>query len=116
VLYFRRLISFIGVWVWNFDGTSLVGIIKYFIRLCVLIPIVSGIYYMKKNRIMKEASLILFVILSIVFFCVFFFMDVSYRYRVPSLAFIGIVAAYGVDRLLALGEYLFHNYSSSERK
>ena len=110
ILYLKRLISFIGVWIWNFDGSSLFSIVKYIIRLCILIPIVSGIYYMKMNKIIKKAALILFVILSIIFFCVFFFMDVSYRYRMPSLPFIGIVAAYGVDRLIILGVYLYKKY------
>jgi hypothetical protein len=115
MLYLKRMVAFIGVWILNFDSGSIIGMIKYI--LFALTPFIFGIYCMKKNKIMKKAALLLFVILSVVFFCVFFFMDASYRYRVPSLPFIGIVMAYGVDRLMALGiRYLADKPLTRRRK
>lgn len=108
VLYGRRALSFIGVWVWKFGELDVLTKLKYLIPFSIAGSLgfigLAGIF---KKKILKEASILFLVILSIQFFCIFFFMDSAFRYRVPSLVFIGIIIAYGLDRTIDFIKKLF---------
>lgn len=113
VLYARRAMTFLGVWVWKIGDADLLIKLKYLLPIALggLLGI-AGISSIVRNRILKETSILFLVVLSIQFFCLIFFMDSAYRYRVPSLVFLGILVAYGIDRVIDFGESFFDNKDS----
>lgn len=108
VLYGRRAVSFFGVWVWELGGLNMLSKLKYLLPFAITGTFgFIGLGVILKKKIFKEVSILFLVILSIQFFCMFFFMDSAYRYRVPSLIFIGIIIAFGIDRTIDICKKLF---------
>lgn len=103
ILYLRRILTFAGVWVWKLhDLTALRRIIYIAFSSGVFILFVVGIIDMVIKRTMKKASIVLFMIASIMIFTVFFFMDSAYRYRVPALVFSIYPVAQGIVAFVEL--------------
>jgi len=103
ILYFRRIITFAGVWVWKFHDLTVIRRTVYIaFSSMVFILLVIGIIDMFRKRIMKRASIVLFMIASIMIFTIFFFMDSAYRYRVPALAFAIYPVAQGIGAVIEL--------------
>ena len=48
------------------------------------------------ERKIAKASILYYIIASVFIFCVIFFIDNMYRYRVPAMPAIYIITAYGV--------------------
>jgi len=107
VLYAKRALAFWGVWVMNFNIRDPLLTMMYIVRLLPLMLIIIGVLGMIRSGAFRKSSVILFVVLSVQFFCIFFFIDASYRYKVPSIAFLGIITAYGINVLIDKCEDLF---------
>lgn len=104
VLYGKRIVSFAGVWVWKLDSVGMLVRLKYILPVTAALFVTgAGISGMIRRKIFRKASILIFVVLSILFFTVFFFMDSAYRYRVPALVFLAIIGAYGVDICIDVG-------------
>jgi len=103
VIYAKRFIFLWGeMWIWSYHLNTFSHTIDY-IRRCI--PLVLSIWGMLRVIFRKKSdiSLVLFVpIISTVIFCVIFFLDSGWRYRLPSLPFIAIFMAYGIEYLLTL--------------
>jgi hypothetical protein len=97
LLYLRRIAAFNGVWVWKLNTMSSFKIILYFLFYgLAYVFLFIGIVDMHRERLMRKGSIVFFMILSILLFTTFFFMDSAYRYRVPALVFIIFPVAQGV--------------------
>lgn len=108
ILYARRIISFSGVWVWKLAGADAFTALKYLLpSLAALAALGAGIARMAVCGILRKSFLLILEVLSIMFFTVFFFMDSAYRYRVPSLVFLGMICAYGLDIYITMGAKCF---------
>lgn len=104
ILYGKRIVSFVGVWVWKLNEIGMADRLKY------LVPAMTGCFIaavglsrMIKKEIFKKSSILVFVVMSILCFTVFFFMDSAYRYRVPAFVFLGMIGAYGMDGCIEVG-------------
>lgn len=102
VLYGRRVLAFIGWWVWKTDVQSVAGVIKLCKDVVPSLLFLFGTYAAIKNNIFRKTSIVWLVIASIFIFCMVLFMDSMYRYKLPALPFICIVCGYGVERLFRL--------------
>jgi len=102
ILYGKRMISFLGWWVWRADFGSLWGVAS-FVRhaLPTLLFVIGSGAAIIAGRF-RQASVLWLVILAVFVFCVIFFIDVMYRYKAPALPFIAIVSAYGADRVVTV--------------
>jgi hypothetical protein len=99
----KRFIFLWGeMWIWSYKLNTLSQAIDY-IRRCL--PLVFALWGMMRVIFRKKSgiSLILFIpVISTVIFCVIFFLDSGWRYRLPSLPFLAIFMAYGIEYLLTL--------------
>lgn len=102
MLYGRRVVAFIGWWVWKTDLRNLAGIIKFCNNLVPTLLFLIGTFAAVRNKVFRKSSIVWLVILSIFIFCMVLFMDSMYRYKLPSLPFIFIVCGYGAERLIYL--------------
>ena len=94
VLYLFRAFLF-----WAPIVTTPFSLDKLYIVFAFLFGAIGFIYLIRRTDL-RKTSIILFVIFSIWFFCIIFFMDSSFRYRVPALVFLNFIAALGVDNFL----------------
>ena len=53
-----------------------------------------------------RAAVLWGIVLAVFAFCILLFIDAMYRYRFPAMPFIGIIAAYGLDRMINGGRIL----------
>ncbi|MFD0677892.1 MULTISPECIES: glycosyltransferase family 39 protein [unclassified Paenibacillus] len=100
VLYGKRIIAFIGKWAWDIKLTG----VRSYVRLgWYLLPatlfLIGTIAAIAKG-IFRKVSILWLVILAVFVFCIILFIDGMYRYKAPSLPFIMIVVAYGLERVL----------------
>ena len=56
-----------------------------------------------RNHIIGRAAILWWIVFAVFVFCSLLFIDAMYRYRFPAMPFIGIIAAYGLDRLISGG-------------
>jgi len=108
ILYGKRLLGFWGTWMWNYNLTSPAGIIKFVVRLSPVIAMLTGILRIIRQKIYDRTSILILMIVSTQLFCTIFFIDSAWRYRLPSLAFVGILTGYGIDWLLCVFERHFN--------
>ena len=104
VLYFRRMVAFLGVWAWMTPLRSLMDIAYYLFKLLPAILFVAGTVAAIREKTFGRASVLWGIILAVFAFCILLFIDAMYRYRFPAMPFIGIVAAYGLDRIISGGQ------------
>jgi len=104
VVYVKRFILLWGEgWIWSYRFTSISHALDY-IRRCL--PLVLALFGMLRVIFKKKSStlsLVLFVpIISTVVFCVIFFLDSAWRYRLPSIPYMAIFTAFGLEYILSL--------------
>ncbi len=101
-LYLLRAIAFLGHWVWKIDFGTLSGAWAFLANISPAVLFAVGTAAaIAEHRISKAAPLWL-IVLAVFAFCTFLFIDWMYRYRLPAIPFIAIVAAYGADRLIRM--------------
>ncbi|RKN78263.1 glycosyltransferase family 39 protein [Paenibacillus ginsengarvi] len=100
VLYARRVVAFLGRWVWLTDLHTLGGIKRFVIHMIPTFLFLIGFLATIVNRVFKKTSIIWLSFLAIFIFCIILFIDGMYRYRAPSIPFIAIAVAYGADSIL----------------
>lgn len=110
ILYFRRAVAFFGRWTWEMNFHQAVD---YRIILPKLLPpllFAAGTIEAIRCRTFARAAILWWIVLAIFVFCIVLFIDAMYRYRFPAMPFIGIVAAYGADRLIQGGFCLANRF------
>ncbi|HWR38334.1 MAG TPA: glycosyltransferase family 39 protein [Patescibacteria group bacterium] len=99
IVYGKRAIAFLGSWIWSTDLNQLTGILHF---LKNMVPFglfsVGTVAAMRDGRF-SRASILWLVVFGVLAFCVLVFIDAMYRYRLPAIPFIAIIAAYGAERL-----------------
>lgn len=100
IIYGKRAAAFLGRWVWDADVGSLKGILRLADSLIPLALFTVGTAAAVANRRFRKASVLWLVILAVFAFCVLVFIDWMYRYRLPAVPFIAIIAAYGAERIV----------------
>lgn len=102
ILYGKRFICFWGeLWIWDTHFGRKLEIIQYFWRL---MPIILTFWGMVSAAVKGRAdkTLILYVpVISTVTFCMVFFLDSAWRYRLPSLPFNYIFCAYAIYSIVS---------------
>lgn len=106
VLYARRVIAFPGRWVWVTDLSTIQGIKTFASNMLPTVLFVIGTIAAIVNRTFKKASIVWLSIFAIFMFCIVLFIDGMYRYRAPSIPFIAIAAAYGLDSLIRIAIHI----------
>ncbi|MEF3304693.1 glycosyltransferase family 39 protein [Paenibacillus sp. GYB003] len=96
-IYARRVVAFLGRWVWLTDLSTFGGIKTFVSNMVPTALFVAGFVASIVNGIFKKASIVWLCILAIFIFCIVLFIDGMYRYRAPSIPFIAIAVAYGAD-------------------
>jgi hypothetical protein len=103
VIYAKRFIFLWGeMWIWSYHMYSISHALDYF-RRCI--PLILAFWGMLRVLLKKQSSesLVLFVpIISTIIFCVIFFLDSGWRYRLPSVPFNAIFVAYSLDYIISL--------------
>lgn len=100
VLYAKRMIAFLGRWVWQTDLTSIKGIVSFAENMLPTVLFITGIVVSMTNELFRKASIIWLMVLAVFLFCIVFFIDGMYRYKAPAIPFITIGVAYGADRVI----------------
>lgn len=100
IIYFRRMIAFLGGWVLFIDFQSLQGILYFLWRLIPVSLFLAGTAAAIRNGLFRRASVLWLITGGVFVFCVLLFVDAFYRYRLPAIPYISIVAAYGADRVI----------------
>ncbi len=100
VLYCRKAVFF-----WAFSLKDFLQHIKYqsYFIVAYFFSFI-GLLSIFKQKLLKRASVLMLVILSIQIFCIVFFMDSSFRYRDPALVFLNMIAGFGIDRMISFGQ------------
>jgi hypothetical protein len=102
VLYAKRAIAFIGNWVWQkpTDLTTLAGIQQFAKYMLPTVLFFVGIAGAFAAKIFRKASIVWLMVLATLLFCVVFFIDAMYRYRLPAVPFLIIGIAFGAERIV----------------
>lgn len=103
VLYFRRAVAFLGIWAWMLKPQNLGDWLFFLYCSLPSLFFVWGTFAAINDGRFKRASILWFIVVAVFFFCVLLFIDSMYRYRFPAMPFVGMVAAYGLDRLISGG-------------
>ena len=101
IVYVRRALAFIGRWTWENDLTTLTGTIMFLRQTFIPVLFVVGTAAAIRHKLFWRASILWLMVFSVFLFCVIFFIDWMYRYKLPAIPFIAIVAAYGAEGLFA---------------
>jgi hypothetical protein len=78
----------------------------YLYKLMPMVMFAFGTVAAIRDGIFGRAAVLWGIILAVFAFCILLFIDAMYRYRFPAMPFIGIVAAYGLDRIISGGQIL----------
>ncbi|WP_079914761.1 glycosyltransferase family 39 protein [Paenibacillus sp. 32352] len=100
IIYGKRVIAFLGRWVWETNVTSLHGIKVLAEHLLPTLLFLTGTVMAIVNGKFRKSSIIWLSALAIFIFCIVLFIDAMYRYRAPAIPFIAIAAGYGAERIL----------------
>ena len=100
IVYGKRIIAFLGRWVWEIDLTSKRGVLRFAKNILPTVLFLVGTAFAIKNRLFRQASIVWLMIFGVFVFCILFFIDGMYRYRTPAIPFIAIAVAYGADRVI----------------
>ena len=93
IIFSRRAAYFWAVAFWKLSPGKLYFAAAYLFGLI-------GIIGVAMKKMLKQTSVLLLLIASIQIFCILFFIDGSFRYRVPALVFLNFFAAFGADFVL----------------
>lgn len=104
VLYLKRAVAFLGHWVWKADLGTLSGAYIFAANFWPAALFFAGTIAAVADRRFAKAAPLWLIILAVFTFCTLLFMDWMYRYRLPAIPFIAIVAAYGAERLVLLAK------------
>ncbi len=99
VLYMKRAVAFLGHWVWKTDFGSLIGVYIFLENFWPAALFAAGTIAAVTDRRFAKAAPLWLITFAVFAFCLFLFIDWMYRYRLPAIPFIAIVAAYGAERL-----------------
>jgi 4-amino-4-deoxy-L-arabinose transferase-like glycosyltransferase len=102
ILYFKRAVAFLGHWVWKTDLGTLSGVCIFIANFWPAALFAAGTIAAVADRRFAKAAPLWLITFAVFAFCTFLFMDWMYRYRLPAIPFIAMVAAYGADRLVRL--------------
>lgn len=98
ILYIKRFFSFWGdLWIWHFRFQSRQEALRYFTNLAPILLMVVGMGWAAFGKRMEKALLLFIPIISAVLFCMIFFLDNAWRYRLPSIPFSRIFMACGIE-------------------
>jgi 4-amino-4-deoxy-L-arabinose transferase-like glycosyltransferase len=100
ILYGKRVLAFLGRWVWETDLTSITGIKKFAWHVLPSALFLIGTIAAIMNKLFRKASILWLMIFSVFLFCIIFFIDGMYRYKAPAIPFIAVVAAFGAERII----------------
>lgn len=103
VLFFRRTVAFFGTWAWQTSFQGFGDYLYYSFRLLPALLFAGGTFAAIRGRRFGRAAILWWIVLAIYVFCILIFIDAMYRYRFPAMPFVGMVAAYGTDRLISGG-------------
>ena len=106
VLFFRRTVAFFGTWAWETNFRNLGDYIYFSFRLLPAFLFATGTLAAIRDRKFGRAAVLWWIVFAVFVFCILLFIDAMYRYRFPAMPFIGIIAAYGLDRLITGGFFL----------
>ncbi len=104
VLYLKRTVAFLGHWVWKTDLGTLKGALIFIANFWPAALFAVGTAAAVADRRFAKAAPLWLITFAVFIFCTVLFMDWMYRYRLPSIPFIAIVAAYGAERLADLAK------------
>lgn len=102
VIYLKRAVAFLGHWVWKTDLGTLGGVYNFIANFWPAALFAAGTVAAVADRRFARAAPLWLIVLAVFAFCLLIFIDWMYRYRLPAIPFIAIVAAYGAERLLVL--------------
>ncbi len=100
VLYGKRVLAFIGQWIWATNVTILPGFIKFCWKMVPTGLVLLGTIAAFWTKKFVKASIVWLIILAVFLFCIIFFIDGLYRYKAPAMPFLAIAAAYGAERVI----------------
>ncbi len=103
-LYLKRAVAFLGHWVWKVDFGTLGGAYVFIANIMPAVLFLAGTVAAVADRRFAKAAPLWLITLAVFIFCTLLFMDWMYRYRLPAVPFIAIVAAYGAERLVLLAK------------
>jgi 4-amino-4-deoxy-L-arabinose transferase-like glycosyltransferase len=106
VLYIRRTFAFLGVWAWMTPLRTTADYLFYLYKLLPAILFAAGTVAAIRAGTFGRAAVLWGITLAVFAFCILLFIDAMYRYRFPAMPFIGIIAAYGLDRIINGGRIL----------
>lgn len=113
VLYFRRAVAFLGAWAWMTPIRNMGDVAFYLYKLMPAFFFAVGTVAAMKSGKFGRAAVLWWIVAAVFVFCILLFIDAMYRYRFPAMPFVGIVAAYGLDRIIDGGRVLAKKYWSS---
>ena len=99
-IYGKRALAFLGRWVWSTDLNSWTGISQLAKNIVPSALFLTGTVAAVANGKLRRAGIAWLVVLGVAAFCLLIFIDAMYRYRLPAIPFIAMVAAYGAERIL----------------
>ncbi len=103
ILFFRRAVAFFGTWAWDNNLRNVADYLFFSFRLLPAFLFSVGTIAAVRNHIIGRAAILWWIVFAVFVFCILLFIDAMYRYRFPAMPFIGIIAAYGLDRLISGG-------------
>ena len=106
VLYARRTVAFLGVWAWMTPLRTAADYLFYLYKLLPAVLFAAGTVAAIRAGTFGRAAVLWGITLAVFAFCILLFIDAMYRYRFPAMPFIGIIAAYGLDRMINGGRIL----------
>ncbi len=106
VLYFRRAVAFLGAWTWMTPIHTVEDLLFYLYKLAPAVFFTVGTVAALRDGKFGRAAVLWWIIAAVFAFCILLFIDAMYRYRFPAMPFVGIIAAYGLDRIICGGHGL----------
>jgi hypothetical protein len=100
IIYVKRMVAFLGRWVWETDLTTIRGIVKFADHMIPTLLFIIATVAALLNGLFRKAAIVWLIVLAVFIFCTVLFIDGMYRYKAPSIPFIVIVTAYGADRVI----------------
>ncbi|WP_158302038.1 glycosyltransferase family 39 protein [Paenibacillus mesophilus] len=100
VLYAKRMVAFLGRWVWTTDLSSTGGIVAFAKNMIPTFLFLTGTVVAIVSGVFRRTAVVWLLVLAVFMFCIVFFIDGMYRYRTPSIPFTVIIVAYGAERII----------------
>jgi 4-amino-4-deoxy-L-arabinose transferase-like glycosyltransferase len=100
ILYAKRMVAFLGRWVWTTDLSSAGGIVAFAKNMIPTILFMTGTVVAIVSGLFRKAAVVWLLVLAVLMFCIIFFIDGMYRYKAPAIPFIAIGVAFGAERII----------------